>query len=157
MATASFSFTAVARFDSALWTRTDSVYRSLRARASRSLSTLASRDIYNAFLSDSKADALLHGHSYSAHAVGCAVANEALNQIARLEKDGVRNGARARWAPTATEEARVWSLWDPTFVKALSKHDRIAEVMALGTVLAVKVKAEQGGKNGVQLRAKTIH
>ncbi|KAL1701679.1 pyridoxal phosphate-dependent transferase [Schizophyllum commune] len=107
--------------------------------------TLASGDIYNAFLSDSKADALLHGHSYSAHAVGCAVANEALNQIARLEQEGVWDGARARWAPTATEEARVWSLWDPTFVKALSKHDRIAEVMALGTVLAVKVKAEHGG------------
>ncbi|KAI5892279.1 PLP-dependent transferase [Schizophyllum commune H4-8] len=107
--------------------------------------TLASRDIYNAFLSDSKADALLHGHSYSAHAVGCAVANEALNQIARLEKEGTWDSARARWAPTTTEEARVWSLWDPTFVKALSKHDKIAEVMTLGTVLAVKVKTEQGG------------
>ncbi|KAL1690629.1 pyridoxal phosphate-dependent transferase [Schizophyllum commune] len=107
--------------------------------------TLASRDIYNAFLSDSKADALLHGHSYSAHAVGCAVANEALTQIEKLQTSGVWEGAKASWAPTTTEEAKVWSLWDPTFVKALSKHDKIAEVMALGTVLAVKVKAEQGG------------
>ncbi|KAL1744717.1 pyridoxal phosphate-dependent transferase [Schizophyllum fasciatum] len=107
--------------------------------------TLASREIYGAFLGDSKADALLHGHSYSAHAVGCAVANEALTQIDKLAAAGTWDAARARWAPTAGEDARVWSQWDPTFVKALSKHNAIAEVMALGTVLAIKVKTEQGG------------
>ena len=32
--------------------------------------TLASDSIYNAFLSSEKRDALLHGHSYTAHAVG---------------------------------------------------------------------------------------
>ncbi|TRM64871.1 pyridoxal phosphate-dependent transferase [Schizophyllum amplum] len=117
--------------------------------------TLASRPIYEVFLSDSKADALLHGHSYSAHAVGCAVANEALDQIERLAKDGKWGAAKARWAPPAgneatgaaatVEDARVWSLWDPAFVKALSKDSAIAEVMTLGTVLAVKVKAAEGG------------
>jgi bifunctional dethiobiotin synthetase / adenosylmethionine---8-amino-7-oxononanoate aminotransferase len=36
--------------------------------------TLASEDVFKAFEGDSKAQALLHGHSYTAHPVGCQVA-----------------------------------------------------------------------------------
>lgn len=35
--------------------------------------TLASDDVFHAFDGDSKAQALLHGHSYTAHPVGCQV------------------------------------------------------------------------------------
>lgn len=35
--------------------------------------TLASEDVFNAFDGDSKAEALLHGHSYTAHPIGCQV------------------------------------------------------------------------------------
>lgn len=40
--------------------------------------TLASRETFEAFAGDDKAAALLHGHSYSAHAIGCQV-----RQVAR--------------------------------------------------------------------------
>ena len=40
--------------------------------------TLATREVFEAFEGDSKLDALLHGHSYTAHAVGCQVATAAL-------------------------------------------------------------------------------
>jgi dethiobiotin synthetase/adenosylmethionine--8-amino-7-oxononanoate aminotransferase len=40
--------------------------------------TVASESIFGSFESDDKSDALLHGHSYTAHAVGCQVAIESL-------------------------------------------------------------------------------
>ncbi len=43
--------------------------------------TLASDSVYNTFLSDSKAAALLHGHSYTAHPIGCAAALATLEEI----------------------------------------------------------------------------
>lgn len=35
--------------------------------------TLASAAVFDSFLGDSKADALLHGHSYTAHPIGVRV------------------------------------------------------------------------------------
>ena len=35
--------------------------------------TLASEAVFDAFRGDSKAQALLHGHSYTAHPIGCQV------------------------------------------------------------------------------------
>jgi dethiobiotin synthetase/adenosylmethionine--8-amino-7-oxononanoate aminotransferase len=32
--------------------------------------TLASESVFNSFLGDTKAEALLHGHSYTAHPIG---------------------------------------------------------------------------------------
>ena len=43
--------------------------------------TLAKEEIFDAFKGDSKALALLHGHSYTAHPVGCAAANYALRHL----------------------------------------------------------------------------
>jgi adenosylmethionine-8-amino-7-oxononanoate aminotransferase len=40
--------------------------------------TLATPEVFTAFEGDSKLDALLHGHSYTAHAVGCQVATTSL-------------------------------------------------------------------------------
>ena len=40
--------------------------------------TLATAPVFDAFQSDSKLQALLHGHSYSAHATGCAAAVAAM-------------------------------------------------------------------------------
>ena len=47
--------------------------------------TLASSSIFETFSrSEQKADALLHGHSYTAHPIGCEVAKEALYRICLL-------------------------------------------------------------------------
>ena len=41
--------------------------------------TLASEAVFDAFKGEGKLDALLHGHSYTAHPIGCAAAAAALD------------------------------------------------------------------------------
>ena len=108
--------------------------------------TLASDSIFQAFLSQTKTDALLHGHSYTAHPLGCEVANETLKILKELSTNGSWKEAQHVWRTTDDDAAGVWSFWDPTFVNDLSRLDCVVEVMALGTVLAFKVKDKLGGK-----------
>lgn len=104
--------------------------------------TLASNSIYEAFLSDKKADALLHGHSYTAHAMGCEVANETLKMIDSLSRSDAWKEARAEWKSKGDS---VWSFWDPMFIETVSRMDNVAEVMTLGTVLAIKIRDDAAG------------
>ncbi|KIY69063.1 onanonoxo-7-onima-8-eninoihtemlysoneda [Cylindrobasidium torrendii FP15055 ss-10] len=106
--------------------------------------TLASDAIFQAFWSESKADSLLHGHSYTAHAVGCEVANESLRIIDSLRDSEEWKEAQGRWR-YAGEKGRVWSFWDPLFVSTLSGLESVEEAMTLGTVLAVKFKDSNAG------------
>lgn len=90
--------------------------------------TLASEDIFSSFLGDTKSEALLHGHSYSAHPVGCTVSIHALevyNDTMRLEN-------------------RTVSLFDESDVAKLSRIASVQECMSLGTVLALKIKSDLG-------------
>jgi len=137
--------------------------------------TLASESIFKAFLADNKADALLHGHSYTAHAVGCAVANTSLKMLTELDAHGKWNVFKDEWftdAPvnsTVTEviaqvksaivgtlatgsnsngDARstpkVWSVWSRNFVRSLSHSSNVDNVWALGSVLSIALRDEQG-------------
>ena len=108
--------------------------------------TLASQSIFDVFVGDSKADALLHGHSYTAHPIGCEVANETLAMIDKLQGTEEWMAAKQAWAEPGEVSSKVWSLWDPQFVKALSDLPQVKEVMALGSVLAFKIKDEAGGE-----------
>jgi bifunctional dethiobiotin synthetase / adenosylmethionine---8-amino-7-oxononanoate aminotransferase len=110
--------------------------------------TMASDAIFQTFKSENKTDALLHGHSYTAHPIGCEVANETLNIVEKLTSSDLWDDARKKWAKSdaSAEPGIVWSFWDPTFVEAMSRLDVISEVMALGTVLAFKIGDERGGK-----------
>ena len=128
--------------------------------------TLASGDVFRAFDGTSKAEALLHGHSYSAYALGCEVANAALDRLEVLargeewkaakaawraggageeESDGTRADAADADAEGAANATTVWSMWSPQFIDVLSKLDLVEHAMTLGTVLAFKVK---GGDSG---------
>ncbi|PIL29867.1 hypothetical protein GSI_08074 [Ganoderma sinense ZZ0214-1] len=115
--------------------------------------TLTSDSIYRAFLSHDKVDALLHGHSYTAYPVGCAVARSALELVDRLAASDEWSKAREKWriAPDSgpgsagAQERAVWSFWDPEFVNVVSHMDRVAEVMAFGTVLSIKIKDDAAG------------
>lgn len=108
--------------------------------------TLASEDVFRAFLSEKKTDALLHGHSYTAYPVGCAVANAALMVIDKMQVGGEWSEARALWDSSVDEAGtRVWSFWGPEFVHELSRLPAVGEVMALGTVLAIKVADDSDG------------
>ncbi|KAH9481691.1 Bifunctional dethiobiotin synthetase/adenosylmethionine-8-amino-7-oxononanoate aminotransferase [Psilocybe cubensis] len=107
--------------------------------------TLASNSIFEAFLSDSKADALLHGHSYTAHPIGCEVANETLAILDKVTKSDEWVAAQQSWAKPDGTASPVWSLWDPHFIIAISKLPQVKEVMTLGCVLSIKIKDDASG------------
>ncbi|CAG8761897.1 13719_t:CDS:2, partial [Dentiscutata heterogama] len=48
--------------------------------------TLTSSSIFSTFLGKSKLNSLLHGHSYTAHPIGCMVANTSLEEYENLNK-----------------------------------------------------------------------
>jgi dethiobiotin synthetase/adenosylmethionine--8-amino-7-oxononanoate aminotransferase len=114
--------------------------------------TTASQEIFNAFLSDSKSEALLHGHSYTAHAVGCNVAVESLKQLSRLHDAGETSSwpeyARS-WTPSSSLgrelDSVAWSTWNSDVVTALSHKSCVSHINALGSVLSIALKDEAGG------------
>jgi dethiobiotin synthetase/adenosylmethionine--8-amino-7-oxononanoate aminotransferase len=112
--------------------------------------TLASESVFDAFSSDDKSDALLHGHSYTAHAVGCQVALESLQQLQSMEQRG-----DWAWAQEASpvnhgvtpkgQNDRPWSIWSSSFLDLLSRRShRITGVWALGSVLTISMRGEDG-------------
>ncbi|KAK7697920.1 hypothetical protein SLS57_012536 [Botryosphaeria dothidea] len=109
--------------------------------------TSASEKIFDAFGSEDKSDALLHGHSYTAHAVGCQVAVESLKAMGEMEKGDAWTDVKEMLAEEGGvgKGDGVWSTWSEGFVRELSSKSRIDGVWALGSVLAVRVKDDAGG------------
>ncbi|KAI5119005.1 hypothetical protein M0805_004415 [Coniferiporia weirii] len=111
--------------------------------------TLASKSIFEAFLSDVKADALLHGHSYTAHAVGCEVANRSLEMMNKLAQSAAWSVMQDGWRGSASKEPRstptMWSFWSPGFIEKVSQLPVVDSVMTLGTVLAIKLNGATEG------------
>lgn len=109
--------------------------------------TLASERVFRAFNSQSKVNALLHGHSYTAHAVGCQVANTTLDMIESLSRQDTWREAQGKWnCDVRHGSAAVWSFWDLGFVHSVSRLESVDEAMALGTVLVIKFKDDGSGK-----------
>ncbi|KAK6450175.1 adenosylmethionine-8-amino-7-oxononanoate aminotransferase [Trichoderma asperellum] len=114
--------------------------------------TLASENIFQSFSSQDKTDALLHGHSYTAHPVGCQVALESLNDLQKMDQDGSWNWAKSQgWKSSETSltsgqsAANVWSTWPRDLVEDLSRQtDRVSGIWALGSVLAIHIKDASG-------------
>ncbi|VUC24536.1 unnamed protein product [Clonostachys rosea] len=113
--------------------------------------TLASESIFNTFESDDKSDALLHGHSYTAHAIGCQVALESLDELQAMDTQGDWNWARnSNWKETAASHdsattPEVWSVWSREFVTEVSqKTDQVSGIWALGSVLAISMRDADG-------------
>jgi bifunctional dethiobiotin synthetase / adenosylmethionine---8-amino-7-oxononanoate aminotransferase len=117
--------------------------------------TLASKPIFSAFRGNRKAAALLHGHSYTAYPVGCAVADASLDLLTEALKGQKFQNARRKWSNYDGQEIFQWmdtppetvpsSLWSPRFVKELSSSPDIERAMTLGTVLAFEVKSGISG------------
>jgi len=122
--------------------------------------TLASESIFAAFQGDDKTDALLHGHSYTAHAVGCQVALESLRELKWMHERGEWNWARrdGGWISGSRKEKResaresledggkglVWSVWNRDFVQLMTQIAALDGVWALGSVLAIYMKSSDG-------------
>ena len=136
--------------------------------------TLATADIFEAFLDARTSRALLHGHTYAAYPVGCAVANKGLELLENAMQGNEWRDAKKMWAqdgarmslstsppvPASTfrnygvgtkteaesgQDPRIWSLWSPSFVDKLSRLPWINKVCALGTVLAFEVDSHTLG------------
>ncbi|KAK4257669.1 hypothetical protein QN277_007230 [Acacia crassicarpa] len=94
--------------------------------------TLATDAVFDSFVGDSKLTALLHGHSYSAHAMGCMAAAKSIKWF----KDPCLN-------PNITSDGRLLrELWDARLVDQISSHPAVQRVVALGTLFALELKAE---------------
>ncbi|KAH7416881.1 onanonoxo-7-onima-8-eninoihtemlysoneda [Cadophora sp. MPI-SDFR-AT-0126] len=121
--------------------------------------TLASESIYDAFIGEEKRDALLHGHSYTAHPVGCHVANTSLQMLRDLESGDSWQSYRKDWqegpkhdsvAPKGSAVAShsstdVWSAWSKDFVTRISHSRDVESVIALGSVLAISLRDQNAG------------
>ncbi|KZF26862.1 PLP-dependent transferase [Xylona heveae TC161] len=121
--------------------------------------TVASEPIFNAFDSAEKTDALLHGHSYTAHPIGCKVAEKSLQTMNELDKTGHWDVFKLDWIAPSNIEAEsgdiklhteecptgVWSVWSKDFVTSLSLHDKVRGVFAIGSVLAIELQDPSGG------------
>jgi len=107
--------------------------------------TLASESIFGAFLDASKTKALLHGHSYTAHAVGCNVAKTSVEAMLALDKGGLWRAARSEWSRSDGNPQSPWSTWRLAFVTDVSRFDQVDGVFALGSVLALTLKDGASG------------
>ena len=101
--------------------------------------TLAREDIFQAFQGDSKLQALLHGHSYTGHAVGCAAANAALSAYSdptanrNLCSPGGGSAATCPRKPRCEGSCEMLvPLWDEATVRRISQQPGITRVTALG-------------------------
>lgn len=101
--------------------------------------TLATSSIFDVFASSTeKQHALLHGHSYTAHPIGCAVAAETLDMLSEMVDEKV-------WAAHQDAWGSAWSMWDRAFVEQLSHTPGIDSVMALGTVMKLTLPDTAAG------------
>ena len=122
--------------------------------------TLASQSIFEAFLSEDKSDALLHGHSYTAHAMGCQVAEKSLKTMMGMERKGKWEGFKRAWdsKPVSNTERveaisskkvgsgdGVWSMWSEEGIVKLSHSSSVESVVAIGSVLAISLEDQSGG------------
>ena len=116
--------------------------------------TTASESIFKTFVSERKQDALLHGHSYTAHAVGCAVANKSLKEMRKMSDRGNWNLYQQQWTSETDNKLQLdhgksynsvsphpYSFFSPAFLASLSKHALVSSCWALGTVAAVTVNS----------------
>jgi dethiobiotin synthetase/adenosylmethionine--8-amino-7-oxononanoate aminotransferase len=101
--------------------------------------TLASEDVFSTFLGDEKGQALLHGHSYTAHPIGCVSAIHALETYdAVLEGDG-----------------GIQNSFDVDHVRSLSLLPVVQQSFALGTVMAITIQPDEGEGSGYAAASRT--
>lgn len=94
--------------------------------------TLATEDVLHAFDGDSKMQALLHGHSYTAHPIGCAAGVQSLRMY---------DEAFGKHDPVTND--RVY--WNEGSARELSGFQNVKRVTVLGTLLAVEVHSVTSG------------
>lgn len=111
--------------------------------------TMAREEVFDAFLGEGPVNALLHGHSYTAHPIGCSVAHTGLKLYQEMDSRGDWNTAKQNWKSeigVSNEAAVPWSFWSQSFVHQLAQVPDVEGVMSLGTVLAIYLKDQSNTK-----------
>jgi len=90
--------------------------------------TIATNEIYNAFLSEERAKALLHGHSFTGNALACSAACASLDIFEEQEtKDKIKR----------------LSDWNLQFLNELANHPKLLDVRQCGTILAIEIEIHE--------------
>ncbi|KAI8983017.1 pyridoxal phosphate-dependent transferase [Pilobolus umbonatus] len=115
--------------------------------------TVTKESIYDVFLSKNKPDCLLHGHSYTAHPMGCAVAKASIDKLDEMsvDKKGSWSHFQKQW-----DNDSLWSMWSPQLLNKISHMKNIEGVMALGSVLAIELKDNQNKGYGSSVSSDII-
>lgn len=103
--------------------------------------TVATDDIYTAFLSDNKANALLHGHSFTGNSLACACACASLDLFEQEE--------------TWKNVERIIR-WNENLSRELINYHRIKEVRYTGTILAIELQEKEGSSYYSQIRDEIV-
>ncbi|PON97958.1 Aminotransferase class-III [Trema orientale] len=108
--------------------------------------TLATKSVFESFIGNSKLKALLHGHSYSAHALGCTAAAKSIKWF----KDPQTN------SNLDSEGRSLKELWDEELVYQISSHPAVQRVVAMGTLFALELQAEGSNAGYASVYAKSL-
>ncbi|KAL6977691.1 Bifunctional dethiobiotin synthetase/7,8-diamino-pelargonic acid aminotransferase, mitochondrial [Sarracenia purpurea var. burkii] len=108
--------------------------------------TLATDAVFDAFVGDSKLQALLHGHSYTAHAMGCTAGAKSIKWF----KDTKTN------FNLISERRLLRELWDMDLVQQISMHRTVRRVVALGTLCALELQADDSNAGYASLYASSL-
>ena len=94
--------------------------------------TLCTNEVYTHFLSDDPLHTFYHGHSFTANPISCTAALASIELLMQPEQLAKINWISAQHRA----QAKVWKA-----------HGMVNVVRQLGTVIAIEIKADQGGYN----------
>ncbi|KAE8711275.1 Bifunctional dethiobiotin synthetase/7,8-diamino-pelargonic acid aminotransferase [Hibiscus syriacus] len=115
--------------------------------------TLATDAVFDSFTADSKLKALLHGHSYSAHAMGCTAAARSIKWF----KDPITNlNITSKNSQKILQKILLRELWDAELVQQISLHPSVSRVVALGTLFALELQADGSDGGYASLYARSL-
>ncbi|TPX56139.1 hypothetical protein PhCBS80983_g04766 [Powellomyces hirtus] len=109
--------------------------------------TVVSERVHKAFDGETKKDALLHGHSYTAAPIGCHIAAKTLQEYEHMvgnmvgESRGMSIGKHS--LPGTTGAA----IWNEELIEKLSHVPLIDGIVCLGSVLAIELSTTEKGYN----------
>lgn len=101
--------------------------------------TVASDEIYEAFLSEETTKALLHGHSFTANPIACAVACANLDIFER---------------ETTWEGIRAIENWHAALANELAEYGVVTNVRQQGTILAFEINTGEGNTYFSDIKSK---
>jgi adenosylmethionine-8-amino-7-oxononanoate aminotransferase len=90
--------------------------------------TVCTQKIYDAYLSVEMTKAFLHGHSYTANPLACAVANTSFEILMEEE---------------CQKQIQVIATSHQEFILEIKNHKAILDIRALGTILSIEIQSEQ--------------